>query len=375
MPMLRIAQLIMFVAMFSCSGKDIKETPGEQDEVAQRIQLPAGFKISVYANDVKQARGMDIGSDGTVFVGSRSEGKVYALKDTNGDFKADKIYTIASGLNMPAGVAFHNGSLYVSSVSSIVRLDDVENRLANPPAPITVYDDYPTNEHHGWKYIAFGPDGKLYVPVGAPCNICNESDSIYATITRLNPDGSNMEIYASGVRNSVGFDWHPQTGELWFTENGRDWLGDDSPPCELNHAPQKGMHFGFPFCHAGNLADPEFGQGHPCSGYTAPAKNLGPHVAPLGMKFYTGNMFPAEYRNQIFIAEHGSWNRSTKIGYRIMLVKLNGNQAVSYEPFATGWESAGNVYGRPVDIVLLPDGSMLVSDDHAGKVYRITYAN
>jgi len=247
---------------------------------------------------------------------------------------------------MPNGVAFRDGSLFVAEVSRIIRFDDIENKLANPPAPVVVYDKYPDKDHHGWKYIAFGPDGKLYVPVGAPCNVCDEKDPVFASITRINPDGSGMEIYAKGIRNSVGFAWHPDTKELWFTDNGRDRLGDDIPNCELNYAPKKGMHFGFPYCHQGNILDSVFGKGKKCEDYTAPAQLMGPHVAPLGMRFYTGTMFPAEYKNRIIIAQHGSWNRSTPIGYRVMMATLEGNKVVKYEPFAEGWLQGTDVIGR-----------------------------
>jgi len=295
------------------------------------------------------------------------------LRDTSGDFRADQVYTLAKGLKMPNGVAFRDGHLYVAEVNRILKYENIEANLANPPAPIVVYDQYPTETHHGWKFIAFGPDGKLYVPVGAPCNICESENEIYASITRLNPDGTGMEIVQHGVRNTVGFTWHPQTGELWFTDNGRDWMGDDQPGCELNYAPKDGMHFGYPYCHQGDLPDPEFGSKRSCDEFTAPAKVLGPHVAPLGLRFYDGQQFPADYRGHLIIAEHGSWNRSEKIGYRLMLVKLEGNQAVSYEPFAQGWLEKGEVWGRPVDIQLLPDGSILVSDDFADAIYRIYY--
>lgn len=336
------------------------------------ITLPSGFKIDVYAPSVKNARGMALGPNGTLFVGSRSEGKVYAIVDTDNDHKADTTYTIAEGYNMPVGVAFKDGALYFSAVDKIYRLDDIEQHLANPPAPILITDQYPNEDHHGWKYIAFGPDGYLYVPVGAPCNICNEDDPIYASITRLDVNTGDIEIVQHGIRNTVGFDWDAN-GKLWFTDNGRDWLGDDSPPCELNFAPDTGMHFGYPFCHAGDIQDPEFGDLGNCADFTPPAQKLGPHVAPLGMEVYKGSMFPAEYQGQVFIAEHGSWNRSTKIGYRITLVRLQNGEATTYEPFAEGWLKDGEVKGRPVDLLVLPDGSMLMSDDHAGKIYRISY--
>lgn len=337
-----------------------------------QIQLPPGFSISVFAT-VPNARSMCWGTNGTLFAGNRDEDKVYAITDTNKDGKADKVYEIARKLNMPCGVAFRNGSLYVAEVNRILRFDDIESRLNNPPQPVVIFDKYPKDAHHGWKYIAFGPDGKLYVPVGAPCNICEKKDSIYATITRINPDGTGLEIYSKGVRNSVGFAWHPDTKELWFTDNGRDQLGDDIPNCELNYAPRKGMHFGFPYCHQGNIPDPEFGKGKNCSDYTAPAQLMGPHVAPLGMRFYTGSMFPAAFKNKIFIAQHGSWNRSTPIGYRVMMATLEGNKVVKYEPFADGWLQKTTVLGRPVDIEVAPDGALLVSDDKNGLIYRITY--
>lgn len=338
------------------------------------INLPPGFKLEVFADSVPNARGMAWGDNGTLFVGSRGAGNVYAVVDENNDFKADKVYTLAEGINMPAGVAFKDGDLYFSGVSTIYKIADVEANLSNPPAPTVVTAAFPTDESHGWKYIAFGPDGKLYVPVGAPCNICNEEEEIYGTITRINADGTGLEIVASGIRNTVGFDWQPGTGHLWFTDNGRDWMGDDLPPCELNHITQPNMHFGYPFCHGTDIKDPDFGDLRSCDEFTPPAQELGPHVAPLGMKFYTGTMFPPQYRGQVFIAEHGSWNRSTKIGYRIMLVTIENGVGTSYETFASGWEKDGEVMGRPVDILLMKDGSMLVSDDHAGKIYRISYS-
>lgn len=339
----------------------------------KKIRLPQGFKIDVFAEGVKNARSLELSPGGTLFVGTREEGKVYALKDNDGDYRADTVYTIAKGLRMPNGVAFRDGDLYVAEVNRILKFENIEENLANPPAPAVVFDGYPTENHHGWKFIAFGPDGKLYVPVGAPCNICESENEVFASITRLNPDGSGMEVVQRGVRNTVGFTWHPQTGELWFTDNGRDMLGDDEPACELNHAPQDGMHFGYPYCHQGDLPDPEFGSKRPCDEFTPPAQNLGPHVAPLGVEFYTGQQFPEQYRGHILIAEHGSWNRSKKIGYRITLVKLDGNRATSYEPFAEGWLDGGDAWGRPVDLEFLPDGSMLVSDDFADAVYRIYY--
>jgi glucose/arabinose dehydrogenase len=337
-----------------------------------KIMLPPGFKISVFA-EVPNARSLCLGDKGTLFVGNRQKDKVYAVRDENKDGVADKVYVIASGLTMPCGVAFRKGSLYVAEVNRILRYDNIETQLDNPPKPVVVFDKFPSDRHHGWKYIAFGPDDKLYVPVGAPCNVC-ESDSIYATITRMNPDGTGLEIFAKGVRNSVGFDWHPQTKELWFTENGRDNLGDNIPADELNRAPAKGLHFGFPYCHQGNTLDPQFGRDKRCEDYTAPARNLDPHVAAIGMRFYTGNMFLPEYKNQIFMAEHGSWNRSEPIGYRVMLVRLEDNKPVQYVKFAYGWlQDNGKVLGRPADVQVAPDGALLVSDDLRGAIYRIIF--
>ncbi len=336
----------------------------------EKIKLPPGFAIELVAR-VPNAREMALATRGTLFVGSMEAGKVYAV--TLKPAGPATVTTIAAGLNRPVGVAFHGGALYVSAVSRILRFDDIESRLDKPPQPVVVSDKFPGDASHGWKFIAFGPDGKLYVPVGAPCNICEPDPDRYALITRMNPDGSGFEIYARGLRNSVGFDWDPRTRELWFTNNGRDWLGDDLPPDTMNHAPKQGLNFGYPYCHSGTIADPEFGKKHSCSEFTAPAQNLGPHVAALGMRFYTGTQFPPAYRNQIFIAEHGSWNRSKKIGYRVTLVRVENNRAVGYEPFATGWLQGESAWGRPADVLVTPDGSLLVSDDLAGAIYRIRY--
>jgi len=334
-----------------------------------KIKLPDGFKISVFA-EVDKARSMCVSPSGTVFVGTKGD-KVYAITDKN---NAVKVYKIADGLTSPNGVAFKDGHLFIGAISTIYRLDNIESNLANPPKPVVVYDKYPSDEHHGLKFIAFGPDGKLYVPVGAPCNICDPKPP-YASITRINADGTGYEIFAGGIRNTVGFDWNPQTKEIWFTDNGRDNMGDDIPNDELNTAPKAGMHFGYPYCHQGNIPDEEYGKGKNCSDYTAPVKLLGPHVASLGMRFNTGNLFPAEYKNAIFIAEHGSWNRSIPIGYRVAVVKMDANgNAKDPEVFAEGWlQNVRDVSGRPVDVQFLNDGSMLVSDDYSGVVYRIVY--
>lgn len=335
------------------------------------VRLPPGFRIEAFATDLSNARGLALGERGTLFVGTRTDGRVFALRDSDGDGLADQRWTLAKGLKMPNGVAFHSGSLYVAESGRLLRYDDIEDRLDNPPPPVIVAE-LPAYDHHGWRELAIGPDAKIYVAMGAPCNICDPDD--FGSIWRMNLDGTGREIYALGVRNSVGFSFHPETGELWFTDNGRDWLGDDSPPDELNRASASGQHFGFPFCHGGDVPDPEFGAQRPCSDFVPPVRRLGAHVAPLGLLFYSGNQFPAEYRNQILIAEHGSWNRSTPVGYRIARVRLEGNRAIADEPFATGWLNAdGTAWGRPVDLLELPDGSLLVSDDRARAVYRISY--
>lgn len=338
----------------------------------ERITLPPGFTITVFAENVPNARQMALGPNGTLFVGTRTAGNVYAVRDANHDNKADEVVTIARGLNMPSGVAVHDGALYVAEVSRVTRYDHIEATLKAPPKPALVSDSFPSDRHHGWKFIAFGPDGLLYVPVGAPCNIC-EPDTRHGNIMRMKPDGAGLEVFASGVRNSVGFDWDPQTKELWFTDNGRDLLGDDVPPDELNHAPTSGLHFGYPYCHGGDMADPAYGRARKCREFAPPAMKLGPHVAAIGMRFYTGAMFPAPYRNQIFIAEHGSWNRTQPIGYRVMLVRVEGGKAVKYEPFAEGWLQGSDAWGRPADVLVMPDGALLVSDDDAGVIYRIAY--
>ena len=349
--------------------------PLAADLPLESIRLPPGFSIEVWTR-IENPRQMALGRHdergGTLFVGSMQAGKVHAVR-YGADFRAASATTVASDLARPVGVAYQDGRLYVSAINRILRFDDIEQRLENLPEAVTVTDQLPTETHHGWKFIAFGPDGKLYVPVGAPCNICDPDSARYANIQRMNADGSGREVFARGVRNTVGFDWHPQTKELWFTENGRDLLGDDLPPDELNHAPNAGMHFGYPYCHGGNLPDPQFGARRACYEFAAPAQKLLPHAASLGMRFYTGSMFPPEYHNRIFIAEHGSWNRSKKIGYRISLVRLQGDKAVAYESFASGWLQGERAWGRPADVLVLPDGSLLVADDQADAIYRITY--
>lgn len=385
MKKMMILSLAALVLCCNSATKEVRRIAPEGGEEAiteyaktlplDKIKMPAGFVIEVYA-EVSNARSMAMSPEGTLYVGNRNGDKVYAVMDVNGDYKADKRWVIASGLNMPNGVAVNDGDLYVAEVSRITRYDNIEANLGKAIKPTVVKDDFPTETHHGWKYIAFGPDGRLYVPVGAPCNICKSEKEIYASITSIKKDGSDLQVYANGVRNTVGFTWHPETKEMWFTDNGRDMLGDDIPPCELNRVTSAGLHFGYPYCHGGTISDPEFGGEQPCDKFTKPAQTLGPHVAPLGLKFYTGNNFPEQYRDQLFIAEHGSWNRAQKIGYRISTVKVeNANTATTYETFASGWldETEQKSWGRPVDVLILKDGSMLVSDDQAGVIYRIFY--
>lgn len=377
--------LLIFPMVFSCNEKngnskvDIIEKPFVSNLPLEDLNLLDGFTIEVYADGIDGARSMTMGDDGTLFVGTRNANRIYAFPDQDRDYKLDRTIVLDTTMETPNGVAFKDGALYVAEVSRLLKYPNIEAQLSNPPKPEVIYDDYPTEFHHGWKYIAFGPDDKLYVPVGAPCNICDSTaaDARYASITRMDADGSNREIYAKGVRNTVGFTWHPQTGEMWFTDNGRDLMGDDVPPCELNRVTQPAQHFGYPFCHGGTVKDPEFGDQFPCEDFVAPVQQLGAHVAPLGVKFYTGDMFPAHYKNQAFIAEHGSWNRSSKVGYRISLVRIEDNKAVSYEPFIDGWldEASQERFGRPVDILFLDDGSMLISDDFGDAIYRVSYGS
>ena len=338
-----------------------------------QIQLPPGFRIDLYTSDVPDARSMTLGSEGTLFVSTRREGAVYAVVDRDGDQVGDEVLTLAKEMSTPNGVAFHEGNLYVAETHQIRRFNDIESSLSNPPDPVLIRDGFPKDRRHSWRFIAMGPDGWLYMPVGAPCNSCRPEDARYASLLRMKPDGSGLEVFAHGIRNTVGFDWHPETRELWFTDNGRDWLGDDRPPDELNRAPRAGLHFGFPYCHGGDIPDPEFSRQRSCDEFTPPAQKLGPHVAAIGMRFYSGEMFPAQYQNQIFIAEHGSWNRADPLGYRISLVRVDRDRVTSYETFAEGWLQDGAAWGRPVDVLVMPDGALLVSDNQAGVIYRISY--
>ncbi|HEX7348071.1 MAG TPA: PQQ-dependent sugar dehydrogenase [Rhodanobacteraceae bacterium] len=337
------------------------------------LKVPPGFHVALYSDQVPNAREMALGDHGTVFVGSFRAGNVYALTGMDAQGRAAHVYLIAKGLDRPVGVAFHDGALYVSAVTRILKYPDIEQHLAAPPKPVVVTDKLPQQGDHGWRFIAFGPDGKLYVPIGAPCNICNKGPE-FARITRMNADGSDWQTVATGIRNTVGFDWQPGSHTLWFTNNGRDLMGDNVPADTLNRVDQIGENFGYPYCHAGNVLDPEFGRGHACSDYAQPALRLGAHVAALGMRFYVGRMFPKAYDGAIFIAEHGSWNRSSKVGYRVVVVHLGKDgKPGSAEPFLTGFLAGQKTLGRPVDVQPLRDGSLLVSDDDNGAIYRITY--
>jgi len=342
--------------------------------IIKQLHVPAGFTLSIFADNLPNPRSLALGDNGTVFVGTGSEGSVYAVQDSNSDGVADKSYVIASHLYMPNGVAYRDDSLYVAEVNRIIRFDRITQQLANPPKPVVVYDQFPSEQHHGWKYLRFGPDNKLYTTVGAPCNICEPEQPIYSSLVRLNADGSGFEMLARGIRSSVGFDWQPETNALFFTDNGRDYLGDDMPPDELNQWTTTGEHFGFPYCHGGDIPDPEFGADKKCRQFTAPVWKFKAHIAPLGLRFYRGKQFPVEHKNQLFVAEHGSWNRSEPQGYRVVSVKFKQGKPVSEQVFIDGWLTKdGRVLGRPVDILEMPDGSLLISDDKLGVIYRVEY--
>ena len=335
-----------------------------------KLKVPKGFNVEVYASGMQNARSLRVGDKGTVFAGTRLIDKVYAIVDKDGKREVKTLYT---GLYRPNGLAFRNGTLYIAELSKISKAENIEDNLDNPPKLTMIYDDLPKDEAHGWKFISIGPDNKLYVPVGQPCNNCMPSDR-HAQIRRINLDGSGAEVFARGVRMTVGFDWHPVSKDLYFNDNGRDWMSEDAPEDELNRATKAGEHFGSPFCYQGNLPDPEFGWGRSCDEFTKPVMLTGPHSAGLGLRFYTGSMFPKKYQNAIFIARHGSWNRSKKVGGDVIVVYLNRNGTVkSWEPFLTGFLENNSYIGRPVDVELMKDGSLLVSDDWNGAVYRISY--
>jgi glucose/arabinose dehydrogenase len=336
-----------------------------------KLKAPKGFNLEVYASGMPNARSMALGSTGTVFVGSRLQDKVYAIT-TDKDGKR-KVHVLVSGLYRPNGVAYKDGTLYIAELSQISKIEHVDDKIDASPKPTVIYSDLPKDEAHGWKFLAIGPDNKLYFEVGQPGNnVLHDKD--HGQLRRINLDGSGAEVIAFGIRNTVGFDWNPKSKELYFTDNGRDWFSEDLPNDKLNRITKVGQDFGEPYCHQGDIPDNEFGWGHSCSEFVPPAALLGPHAAALGMRFYTGTMFPAEYRDQAFVARHGSWNRTNKFGGDIALVKLNKDGSVkSVEPFITGFLQNNNYVGRPVDIMNMPDGSMLISDDWNGAVYRLSY--
>jgi glucose/arabinose dehydrogenase len=348
--------------------------PNTYQELIKQLHVPEGFSLSVYADNLLGARSLALGDNGVVFVGTGREGEVYAIQDSNADGLADQRYVIATKLLMPNGVAYKDGTLYVAEVNRISRYEHILDNLSHPPKPVVIYDQLPSDPHHGWKYLRFGPDNKLYTAVGAPCNICKPEEAIYTSLVRLNADGGHFEILAVGIRNTVGFDWQPNTNMLFFTDNGRDYLGDDTPADELNRWLILGEHFGFPYYHAGDIADPDILTDKKAQQFSAPAWKFKAHVAPLGARFYRGDQFPPQYKNQLFVAQHGSWNRSKPYGYRIALVKFEQDQPVAEEVFIDGWlDKEDKVLGRPVDVLEMPDGSLLISDDQLGVIYQVKY--
>jgi glucose/arabinose dehydrogenase len=370
MPIIKVISLVLFLIGPYLAYAE----PNNHQDILKQLHIPQGFALSIFADNLPNARSLALGDNGVVFVGTGTEGAVYAVQDINNDGVADKRYVVASGLTMPNGVAYQNGSLYVAEISRIIRFDHITQQLDNPPKPVVIYDKFPSDQHHGWKYLRFGPDKKLYTSVGAPCNICEPEKPIYSSLVRLNADGSDFEILARGIRSSVGFDWQPKTNDLFFSDNGRDYLGDDLPPDELNQWTTSGEHFGFPYCHGGDIPDPELTNGKKCAQFTAPIWKFKAHIAPLGLRFYRGKQFPFEYQNQLFVAEHGSWNRSEPQGYRVALVKFNQDKPIAEQAFIDGWLSKDNkVLGRPVDILEMPNGSLLISDDKLGVIYKIEY--
>lgn len=370
MQIVKLSVFLLFV-LHTCTACAEKKNP---QDVLKQLRLPAGFSISIYAENVPQARSLALGDDGVLFVGTGTEGTVYAVQDKDGDGVAERRVVIAKELYLPNGVAFREGSLYVAEVNRILRFDQITQKLDNPPKPTVVFDKLPSDRHHGWKYLRFGPDNKLYFGVGAPCNICKPEKPVYGSLARVSADGSDFEVIAGGIRNTVGFDWQPETGALFFSDNGRDWMGDDQPPEELNRWSTVGEHFGYPYCHGGEIVDPDYGKDRQCSEFTPPVWKFKAHVAALGIHFYRGGQFPERYHNQLFVAQHGSWNRSVPDGYRVVSVRLDKDKAVSDEVFIDGWLTGKEeVLGRPVDILTLPDGSLLISDDKLGVIYKVQY--
>ena len=343
-----------------------------QDLPLEALRLPPGFQISVFA-ELTNPRQLALSESGIVYAGSFRAGNLYGVIDANSDGSADKVVTIDHDLTLPTGIAIQDGDLYVGAVDKLLVYQNIDQTFESSPEPFVLYDELPEETHHGWKYLGFSPEDQLFFNVGAPCNVCEKENPWFATIMSLdlNREPLKPEIFASGVRNTVGFSWHPGTGELWFTDNGRDLLGDDTPSCELNRAPKAGLHFGFPYIHASSVIDPEFGA--PVFPVEPPVVELGPHVAPLAMKFYTGTMFPERYRGEIFIAEHGSWNRTPKAGHTGYNITMVNPETGATTILIDGWLKNNVAWGRPTDILEMPDGSLLIADDHANVIYRLTY--
>ena len=354
------------------AGK-MTETPASDIPVS-KLKVPAGFKVELWATGLPGARAMALSEDGKkVYLGTRAIGRVYEVTDEGGK---RSVRTVVDKLTQPAGVAYKDGALYVVAIDKVLKYDGIAKNANAEPQDLTAKFDLPPEQHHNWKYVAFGPDGKLYVPFGAPCNICEPSKE-YAQIRRYNPDGSGKEVIATGVRNSVGFDWHPKTKQLWFTDHGRDWMGNNGPQDELNRLAKPGANFGFPYCHADSKPDTDFKKKDACKGVTLPVALMGPHAAAMGVKFYTGKMFPAEYQNTMFIARKGSWNRTKPYGFDVVNVRAGADgKGAKVTPFLTGFNESQDGYkfwGRPAYIAQMPDGALLVSDEQLGAIYRISY--
>lgn len=365
-----ILSLILIISTANSWAK-----PADHITRLKQLKLLPGFRISIFADNLPNARGMALGDNGIVYIGTSQKGKIYAVQDTDNDGYAETQHTLAQGLNYPNGLAYRNGNLYVGEISRITRYDGISGRLANPPMPKIIYDKFPSNRLHGLKYLRFGPDDKLYTAVGSPCNICNPANPIFTSLVRMNADGTNFEILARGIRNTVGIDFNPVNNNLYFTDNGRDNLGDNTPQEELNRWSGKiGEHFGYPYCHAGNVLDNYFGAGKSCGDYTSPVWRFRAHNAPLGLRFYRGDQFPIKYKNNAFAAMHGSWNRTIPDGYRVVMLRQTNGKFTSGSDFVKGWLTPlGKIIGRPVDIIEYKDGTMLISDDWNGAIYRVRY--
>jgi len=368
-----VSAIILTIITVLCFSSFFSFNNPSTDSILDHIELPDGFSISYFAEEVTEARSIVVADNGWVFVSTRRHGSVYALKDSNGDGVADQKVTLIEDWNQPNGIAISGEDLYVAEIHQIHKFPGLVKDPTESIDPVIIYDDLPKNKHHGWRFINIGPDNKLYTAIGAPCNICNREEDYFATISRMNLDGSEFEVVQKGIRNSVGFDWDPQTGYLWFTDNNRDWLGDEFPACELNVATRDGQHFGYPFCHQGDLPDPKYGKLRSCDEFIPPAQNLVAHSAPLGICFLKNADVGKKYTNKLLIAEHGSWNRSSLVGYRITMVDIQKGQATNYTEFATGWLQGREKLGRPVDITTYTDGSLLVTDDFNNAVYNIRY--